>query len=317
MSTGSGLQPSSGDTIYLSSVSPGDKVWEKHRANADAIKNLYKGTIYDCYATRISSCSGLLGFKFFVDEQTGVAKLKLSECRFCRVRLCTVCQWRRQLIWRARFFQALPQILAANPKARFLFLTLTVRNCHVDELRQTLAWMNKSWERLSKRKQFPALGWLKSVEVTRSMSGEAHPHFHVILMVNQGYFKRGYLSQEKWVQLWRDSLRADYDPSVDIKTVKSDTSSTDDPTVSLMKGFCECLKYSLKPEDLLADKDWLLAITSQLHKTRAVALGGEFRNYISDKEPEEEIGNDGKNEKGELIWFGWREMIKHYAEIDV
>lgn len=316
MPTGEGFQPVSGDTIYLSSVSPRDKIWEKHRANADAIKNLYKGTIYDCYAHRISGCSGLLGFKFVVDPETGEVKLKLTDCRFCRVRFCTMCVWRRQLIWRGRFFVALPEILVQYPKARFLFLTLTVKNCPIGELRQTLAWMNKSWVRLTQRKQFPALGWLKSVEVTRSIIGEVHPHFHAILMVNPGYFKRGYLSQEKWTELWKESLRVDYNPQVDIRVVKSATSNSGELTTGLMQGFCETLKYSLKPEDLIVDKDWLVELTTQLHKTRAVAVGGVFRKYISEEEPEEEIGTDDKNETGLSVWFGWREMIQHYSKMD-
>ncbi len=313
MPTGKGLQPIPEATIYLSSVSPNDKVWEKHRANADAIKNLYRGTIYDCYASRISGCSNLLGFKFVVDAATGVVKFKLSDCTFCRVRFCPMCTWRRQLTWRARFFTALPQILLQYPKARFLFLTLTVRDCPVEELRKTLAWMNKSWVRLTQRKQFPALGWLKSVEVTRDAIGYAHPHFHAILMVNPSYFGLNYLSHEKWVGLWRDSLRVDYNPNVDIRAIKSSASDTDE----FSRGFCEVLKYSLKPEDLLVSQDWLLELTTQLHKSRAVAVGGVFRKYISDTEPTEEIGTDDKNETGQRVWFGWREMAQHYSQLDI
>ena len=40
-----------------------------------------------------------------------------------------------------------------HPKAR-LFLTLTVRNMPVCELRDALQHMNKSWQRLIKRKEF-------------------------------------------------------------------------------------------------------------------------------------------------------------------
>lgn len=316
MSTGNGFQPLPEDTIYLSSVSPRDKVWEKHRANADAIKNLYRGTIYDCYANRISACSGLLGFKAVIDEETGEIRFKLSSCRFCRVRQCTMCQWRRQLTWRGRFFCAFPKILKDHPKSRFLFLTLTVRNCALTELRETLIWMNKSWERLTKRSQFPALGWVKSVEVTRSIIGEAHPHFHAILMVNESYFKRGYLSKEKWIQLWRDCLRVDYNPSIDITVVKSATSVSGDLDTGLMKSLCETLKYSVKPEDLIFDKDWLVELTTQLHKTRSVAVGGLFKSYISEEEAKEEIGIDGQGDEGSLVWFGWKEMLEHYSKID-
>lgn len=318
MTTGYGLQPSPADTIYLSSVSPRDKIWDKRRAEADAVKNLYKGTIYDCYAERIAGCSGLLEFTLEVDPETGVVYLKLGNARFCRVRHCVVCQWRRQLIWRARFFIALPKILKDYPKARFIFLTLTVRNCPVTELRETLTWMNKSWVRLTQRKQFPALGWLKTVEVTRSIIGEAHPHFHVILMVNPSYFTHKYLSKEKWIALWKESLRVDYDPSVHVSVIKSSPSESGELNPEIAKGFCETLKYSLKPEDLLVSQDWLVEITTQLKKTRAVATGGIFKKYISDKDPEDLIteSEDLEQTPGSSLWFIWREATSHYFQVD-
>jgi plasmid rolling circle replication initiator protein Rep len=318
MTTGDSSQLPPADTIYLSEVSAKDKPWDAHRAAADKISSLYEGTMFQRYAERIAGCSPFLDFSFVVDPETGSITLDLANVHFCRVRYCTVCQWRRQLKWRARFFNALPKILGDYPKIRFIFLTLTVKNCPVDELRETLAWMNKSWERLSKRKQFPALGWLKSVEVTRGKDGTAHPHFHAILAVNESYFKRGYLSKEKWIQLWRESLRAEYDPSIAVKVVKSTTANPEQLDTELMKGFCEVLKYSLKPDDLIVNQEWLLEITAQLHKTRAVAVGGIFRDYISDKEPEDLIteveesvsGSDGK------VRFAWRESIARYFKLN-
>lgn len=316
MNTGNGFEPFPEYDIYLSEVSPQDKPWEKHRAAADKVRNLYRGTLFDRYAERISGCSGLLEF-VFVTNPEGTVRLKLTNSRFCRVRHCPVCQWRRQLMWRARFFSGLPNLLRDYPKVKFLFLTLTVKNCPVDELRETLAWMNKSWERLSKRKQFPALGWLKATEVTRSTIGYAHPHFHVILAVNPSYFGSGYLSKEKWVQMWRESLRVEYHPSLHIRVVKSSSDSPNELNDELMKGFCEVLKYALKPEDLVSNAEWLIEITSQLHKTRAVAVGGIFKQYISDKEPDDLIGEDENPELDSdgVIWFGWREAVCHYCKV--
>ena len=51
-------------------------------------------------------------------------------------------------MWQARFYQSLPVIVQEHPKARWLFLTLTVRNMPVCELRDALQHMNKSWQRL-------------------------------------------------------------------------------------------------------------------------------------------------------------------------
>jgi plasmid rolling circle replication initiator protein Rep len=312
----SGFSPADSDLFYLSDVSPKDKPWDVHRSESGKVQNLYSGGIFDKYAHRIGGCSGLLEFNFMVEPETGESKLKLSAARFCRVRHCPVCQWRRSLMWRARFFEALPKILADNPKLRFLFLTLTVRNCSVHDLRETLVHMNKSWKRLSERRQFPALGWLKSIEVTRSTIGEAHPHFHAILAVNPGYFTHGYLSHDKWVALWRDCLKVDYDPLVNVQAVRArlDPFRADE---QMMKAICETLKYSLKPEDLTDNREWLEAITVQLHKTRAVSLGGIFKTYISQEEPEDLIAEKQESEDsgGLPVWFSWGEQMQRYYKV--
>ena len=68
--------------------------------------------------------------------------------------------------------------------------------------------MNKAWQRLIQRKLFPAIGWLRSTEVTRGKDGSAHPHFHCLLLVSSSYFSgKGYLKQNDWVEMWRSSLR--------------------------------------------------------------------------------------------------------------
>lgn len=318
--SGSGVEPDTGDSFYLTDVSTRDKPWDIHKFHATQISQLYKGTIHDRYSERIDNCGGILEFSLLVDLETGEIRFKLKTAKFCRCRHCSICQWRRQEMWRARFFSALPRIRQAYPDARFLFLTLTVRNCELTELRSTLTQMNKSWELLSKRKAFPALGWLRSVEVTRSTNGTAHPHFHALLMVNPSFFTHGYLSQKKWTELWQSCLKVDYTPIVNVKAVKPSKGSEDSEVATqLMKALCETLKYSVKPEDLVSDQAWLTELTTQLHKTRAVAVGGVFKTFISDEEPEDLIHSELDEDEPESecsIWFGWREAVARYYKID-
>ncbi|MBE3060823.1 protein rep, partial [Klebsiella pneumoniae] len=66
----------------------------------------------------------------------------LREAHFGRVRHCPVGQWRRSRMWQARFYQSLPRIVADYPDSRGMFLTLTVRNCAIEELGETLSRMN-------------------------------------------------------------------------------------------------------------------------------------------------------------------------------
>ena len=189
----------------LSDVSPKDKPWDLHGLERDIIRDAYLLQGYLSYAQRMSECSQLLNFVLTSSDLQAII-LKLKFAKFCRVPLCPICQWRRCLKWRGRFFEVLPSFLIDYPTIKFLFLTLTVRNCSLDKLRLTVKEMNKSWNKLVRRKQFQALGWLKSLEVTKSQDLTAHPHFHCLLVVDSDYFSRFYMSQPFWQQLWRKSL---------------------------------------------------------------------------------------------------------------
>lgn len=318
----SGCSPDSEDSFYLSDLSPKDKPWDIHRTIAEQVEQLYSQTEFTRYAERISQCSQLLEFAFKANDLGEVA-IKLQASRFCRVRHCPVCQWRRGLMWRARFFKIMPKVLQKHPNVRFLFLTLTVRNCELTELKDTLRRMNKAWELLTKRKEFPALGFIKSTEVTRSKDGTAHPHFHIILMVRNSYFKKGYISHAKWTELWKSCLKVDYVPILNIKPINPPKGSNSYEGSQLDKAIvaalCETLKYSVKESDLIADPQWLAELTKQLHKTRAISVGGIFKEYLSEDEPKDLIHTDlaideGASEDDPRVWFGWREMVKRYMK---
>jgi len=310
-----------GDTCYLSEISPDDKPWDTHRAQSDEISRLYGLVGYDRYSQRVSECSQWLTYALKANDD-GELRLKLRDAKFCRVRHCPVCQWRRSMMWRARFFKALPAVQEKYPTGRWLFLTLTVRNCAITDLRQTLQWMNAAWKRLTERKGFPALGFVKSVEVTRGKDGSAHPHFHCLLLVPAGYFKRGYISQAKWTELWKSCLKADYDPVIDVRAVKATTpalnATLDTGNGALMKALCETLKYTVKESDLIADPDWLQELTRQLHKTRAIAIGGVLKEFLSEEDPEDLINGDveeeEKTEDEVNILFDWAEIIRRYKK---
>ena len=170
-----------GDSWYLSDISPADKPWDFHRAQSDEIQKLYDLCGYDRYAERIRECSEWLTYALKAKDD-GELNLRLREARFCRVRHCPVCQWRRQQMWRARFFKALPQVQEKYPTARWVFLTLTVRNCELTELRATLTKMNGAWGKLMKRKEFPALGFIKSSGSSSEKNSFKHPPIEIDLV---------------------------------------------------------------------------------------------------------------------------------------
>jgi plasmid rolling circle replication initiator protein Rep len=301
------------NTPALSELSPNDKPWDKHKDSADIIGDYYSGSEFSKYSERIADCAQFLDFRLVPNSKDGDYKFKLSSARFCHLRHCTVCQWRRSLMWKAKAYKILPQVLATYPKARWLFVTLTVRNCAITDLRETLKWMNKGFERLADLKAFPAEGYIKTVEVTRGKNppGSAHPHFHVLMMVKPSYFGAAYLSQAKWVEMWRKSLRVDYKPIMDVQALK--------PQDSLVGLLAEVIKYSVKESDLTSDREWFLELTRQLHRTKAIAVGGVLRDYMREleKDPEDLIGTDNQGEVDEgHLYFGWKPREKKYKLVN-
>jgi plasmid rolling circle replication initiator protein Rep len=326
---------------YLTEISPKDKPWDKRKSESKLVARLYQDTDLNRYANRIKDCGAYLGFKWVIDPKTEKLKLKLNACRFCRCRHCPICQWRRALMWIARFLGVVSTMIKDYPSARYIFLTLTVKNCELSELRKTLVWMNKSWQRMIQRKAFPAIGFARSTEITKASDGKVHPHFHALLMVPSTYFKgTEYITQADWTELWRKSLRVDYTPIVNVKAVKKRCKRTEsqnegivsldgsdaseailDASDEISSAIVETFKYSIKPSDLIgtgsdADREWLVGLTDQLHKTRSISLGGVFKNYLSEDEPENLIGNKNEeNDKISDITFGFREILERYIEL--
>ena len=188
-------------------------------------------------------------------------------------------------------FQQLPNIQERFPTHRWVFLTLTVKNPPVTELRDTLKHMNDSWKRLIETKRFKSgvAGFLRTTEVTRGNDGKmmAHPHFHALLLVKPSYFTINYIKQGDWVEMWAKALRADYLPSVNVKAVKA--TLDEKGRKQLDKAICETLKYSVKPSDLALERDkgaWLHEMTKQVHKMRFIATGGVLKGILK---PEDEI----------------------------
>lgn len=295
-------------SVALSDLSEKDKPWDVHKANADKVAKHYLDSDYQRYAERVQVCADLLEFKLAPDQFEGAYKLKLATARFCHLRHCPICQWRRSLMWKAKAYKILPQVVSDYEKHRWLFVTLTQRNVPIVELRKTLSHMNRAFTRLTQLKAWPGKGWIKSTEVTQGRDGNAHPHFHILMMVNPSYFKTGYLSQKRWCEMWQKCLRIDYQPVLDVQAVKPTTS----PTALL----AEVIKYQVKESDLIRDRAWFVELTKQLHRTKAISVGGVLREYLRELEqdPEDLIGESDTPDAVDegSLYFGWRRREQCY-----
>ena len=305
-------EPEVAENANLSDISPKDRPWDEHRGQADNIQEHYRDAgQWHRRFLRMAECSQRLAFAW-VDEHDS-RRFKLQEAHFCRAPGCPICQWRRSMKWQSRFLKALPKIQEAHPKARWVFLSLTLRNCPVGELGNTLDLMSQAWRRLFQRREFRSvLGWIRALEVTKNhKTGYAHPHVHALLMVRPSYFTGAYyVTQPRWAELWAESLRIDYTPIVDVKAIK-------DTPEALRGAVFETLKYSLKPSDLADDQDWFLSLMGQLLKRRLISSGGVLKGVLreNEKETDEELALLGEGlgaDEERWIPFDWRKAVKRY-----
>jgi plasmid rolling circle replication initiator protein Rep len=327
--------PFQGNGALLSEVSERDRLWDQHKALADKVARLYglaQGREFERLSERVLECSRWLEYGLEPDRSTGEIRFRLKSARFCRVRYCPICQWRRCLCWLARFLKRI--MVPDFPKGRWLHLTLTVENVPLHKLRSTIDEMNRAWQRMIQRKGWPALGFIRSTELTRAENGFAHPHFHALLYVSPSYFVRQYISHEGWVSTWRDVLRADYDPTVYIQAFKLKTVIDPETKEERSLAPVEGLKYAVKPSDLIGDgtrhdAEWLALLTKQTHKLRFIATGGILKDALSERdETNDDLLHPGETSSEELEeleelerwWFLWfhqryrRRSSGHVAE---
>jgi plasmid rolling circle replication initiator protein Rep len=310
---------------YLSDVSSRHRPCDVHRGEADDVTEIFAHSLasqHQRYAERVDNCAQVLGFAHD-PLATKKNKLKLQTAWFCKVRHCPVCQWRRSLQWQAKVYRALPLLRRDYPDTRFLFMTLTIRNCEVKDLRSTLEVMAKGWKRLTELRCWPVRGWVRAVEITRSIKYRtAHPHYHCLLMVAPAYFQGDYLKQDEWANLWQQCLRVNYRPVVDIRTVKlalvPNTQRVNPMPKNMWAAVAEILKYAVKPSDMIRDHDWFLTLVDQVHHTRGVAIGGILKRYIKEREKENlksEPGEESAEEIKEQLYFGWKQKVRRYRSI--
>lgn len=274
-------------------------------------------------AERLRGCATWLCYKH------GENGLKLDDANFCRVRLCPVCQWRRSL----KVYAQTQQVIEAYDKEQphsYAMLTLTVQNCDGDRLKATIDQMMQSWDRMSRRAPWKkvVLGWYRGLEITHNVNPDSasydtfHPHFHVLLAFRQSYWTSRYYSrQEQWVELWRDALRTEYTPIVDIRKCK----------VSTAAAVAEVSKYTTKTGDYLIPDDWDLTVETVrlldrvLDGRKLTAYGGELARvhkalHLDDAENGDLVHADAdavsEDKIAATVLFNWYSGYRQYYRED-
>lgn len=305
-----------------------DNNWKKRKEDNLNLAESYKRLGYKKYY-RVVDCSTFLEFRYFLNTD----EKKLNRANFCKVRLCPMCSWRRSL----KIFGQVSKVMdyvEENYNYRYIFLTLTVENCYGEDLKKTLDHMIDSFNRMTRRKNFKQSikGYFRSLEVTYNRKCNTyHPHFHLILAVNESYFKdtRIYLTQKDWTDLWQNCLRVDYTPIVDVRRFRENKG----------KEVAEVAKYTVKSEDfIIRNEDGQInekltdevvkTLDLALHRKRLTSFGFIFKEVhkkLNLDDPEdgrlEETHNDDDELRDDLfsviLRYQWNFGIKNYKLVEV
>lgn len=269
--------------------------WKLHKLHNSYVSMAYE-EINPKKAKRMKDCANWLAFWRKED-----GTMKLHDARFCRVRLCPICQWRRSLKTFGQMSQVLD--LATADGYQFIFLTLTMQNCDGEALSDELTHILLSYNRLMKYKDVRAIckGFYRGLEVTHNIISDTyHPHIHAIIAVKSTYFRGAYyISQEKWTALWQRALQESYTPIVDVRKCKGGA-----------KAIAEACKYAVKPSDILNMDDWdmtvdtLRILDKALENRRFVGLGGILKDlhkslHLDDPEDGDLVHLEGEKQAEE------------------
>ena len=277
-------------------------------------------------ARAIGNCATSIGVEVPLEgPQQGQAVLRAANP--CNRRLCPFCEWRRSRAWRRRFFEGLPKFHEDFPTHRAIFLTLTVKNCPVDELRSTIGEMHRAWHRMTRLSFFPPKFWfrrtevpLKSVGPPFSMGVTFHPHIHALLLVPSGYFSHGYVRQTEWQKQWMASARLDYQPVVDVRRAKTKSSSGGATIEQSRQAALEASKYATKATDLIAMGSFLGKYHYAIKSLRLSASSKSLKPYLTDTpiNSSELVDSETVVEEptvhGKALWF---EDVQEYLFSDI
>ena len=284
---------------------------EKKLQTNDIIFKFYN-TGFTKESEKIKQCGNYLEFIFKEHQITKENKKKLANANFCKNRFCPVCSWRRTRNITGQLKEAFTAI-QEKEKIATLFLTLTVNNPDVKDLKDTIAKMNKAFKRMSETKRFKnaILGYFKSIEILgdKTPKGQAHPHFHILLVVKENYFKKSdYINQKEFLQMWRDATRNQNITQVDIRIIKPNKDKN--ATASAVAEMC---KYPLKDTDISKlTSEQFEKFVLQLKGIRNINAGGNLKNILKGTEKMDNDLVHIDDEHNDQLWILLKKLLYEY-----
>lgn len=243
-----------------------EKYTEKKQKN-QVFQKFIKRHIGENQMDLVEDCNTFLSF---VADKT-LEKQKLYKANSCKNRFCPVCAWRKARK-DALGLSLMMQYIKQQEKKEFIFLTLTTPNVMSDELENEIKRYNNSFRKLIKRKKVDSVikGYVRKLEITYNKKRDDYnPHFHVLIAVNKSYFtdKRYYISQQEWLDLWRDVTGISEITQVQVQKIRQNNN----------KELYEMAKYSGKDSDYLINQKVFDVFYKSLKGKQVLVYSGLFK----------------------------------------
>lgn len=224
-------------------------------------------------------------------------RVKLISANSCKVRLCPACAWRRMRKFALENALMLTDF-AVRTNYKYIFLTVTVKNCAGTELQQVLTSMLQAWSKLLKIRRIKALnmGCIRNLEITYNRRSKTyHPHIHAIIAVPPSYIGADYITQSEWAEYWRKAMDLDYTPVTDVRAIKDIVN--DKSCWEISKYVAKIATYiNLKPSEL---DNVIMCMDIALTNRRIISYTGVFRQWRREKKLEDDIKDSDSTALGD------------------
>ena len=245
-------------------------------------------------------------------------EIKLVSANSCRVRLCPACAWRRMRKYAGENARMLANY-AVYSNYQYIFLTVTIKNVVGADLSDTLSELLEAWKRMCKRKRLKSimLGIIRNLEITYNRKSKTyHPHIHAIIAVPPTYFGKDYINQKEWQDYWKDAIRIDYEPIIDVRKIRNITDT---------KAIYEISKYVAKISSFLHLKDneideVIYNMDLALTNRRIISYAGIFKEWRREQKLAEDIEDEDITDLGdewEIYAYQWIYGAHKYIQVDI
>jgi hypothetical protein len=141
----------------------------------------------------------------------------------------------------------LPDILETYPKHQFLFVTLGMKTCNVENARSKITFISESFEKfihnnfskfMSSNSKYES-GYFRAIEIalSNSLDAQINIHIHAILHLPNTYFNgKNRIKNYDLQLLWMRIINSQCLPNVEIKTLES-LSDIKNKIIYTAKGF--------------------------------------------------------------------------------